>query len=288
MLRRILRAIRQSVPGFGPSKNTAVRCSIHHRRLGLEPLEDRRLLSVGGYPDLPGLHLVDPRPDQFEGQTIYVDTDGAEGVTYKGPVVIQDIDIPAFEAPGELAGQEQEIIASVVNELEETFAGTGVTFTIDKPDPGNPYSTVFIGGGDGAFSEYGSFIGLAEEIDVGNEELTDNAFVFTESLMGNQGGGMIATTIEHEVGHLLGYEHSVLAEGNRVLSQVAAASGYIISADPDSFTAGEAKTVTVRVHNSSSAQDFKSLSPLHHLLMAVLGRSTGDSTRILSERTIVG
>ncbi len=122
------------------NRQSTLEHSIHHRRLACEPLEDRRMLSIGPYPDLPGLHLVDPHPDQFEGQIIYLDFDGAEDVTYNGPVVVEDIDIPAFEAPGELAGQEQEIIADVMTQLEQTFAGCGITFTTTLPAEGTEYS----------------------------------------------------------------------------------------------------------------------------------------------------
>ena len=106
------------------SRPKRLRRDCRHSRLAVEHLEDRRMLSVGGYPDLPGLQLVDPRPDQFAGQIVYLDFDGAQNVTYNGPIVVEDIDIPAFQAPGELAGQEQAIIAEVVEQLEQTFAGS--------------------------------------------------------------------------------------------------------------------------------------------------------------------
>jgi len=48
----------------------------------VEQLEDRWLLSIS----LPGLHLVDPSVDRFDGQIIYLDVDGQEDVTYNGPV----------------------------------------------------------------------------------------------------------------------------------------------------------------------------------------------------------
>ena len=76
--------------------------------LMLEQLETRLLLNA----DLPGLHLVDPPVEHFDGQIIYLDFDGAEDVTYNGPVVVEGIDIPSFstEAAG-LSGQEQQVIS---------------------------------------------------------------------------------------------------------------------------------------------------------------------------------
>ncbi len=48
------------------------------RKLGLELLEDRRLLSIGPYPDLSGAHLVDPQPDRFDSPIISSDFADAE------------------------------------------------------------------------------------------------------------------------------------------------------------------------------------------------------------------
>ena len=74
--------------------------------LRLELLEDRCLLSIGPYPDLSSLHLVDPRPNQFSGKIIYLNFDGAEDITYNGPVTVGPFDVPAFEAPSGFSGQE--------------------------------------------------------------------------------------------------------------------------------------------------------------------------------------
>jgi len=135
---------------------------------------------------LSGMHLVDPTADYFEGQIIYLDFDGAQNITYNGPVTVEGIDVPLFTAPGELAGQEKPIIADVVARVEEVFVGSGVVFTTEKPAPGQIYSTIFIGGNDSDFAEYGSFFGLAEQVDAGNQNPCDNAFVFSESIVSGQ------------------------------------------------------------------------------------------------------
>ena len=69
-------------------------------------------------PDLPGLRLVDPDISNWQGQIIYLDFDGEQNVTYHGPVTVGPFDVPAFQAPGELAGQEQAIIAEGLLKLE--------------------------------------------------------------------------------------------------------------------------------------------------------------------------
>ena len=120
--------------------------------LSLEVLERRLLLNV----DLPGLHLVDPQVDHFDDQIVYLDFDGEENVTYNGPVTVGGIGVLPFSVTSaELAGQEEAIIADVTENLIQLFADSGVVFTAEKPDGDTPYSTVFIGGDDSAFSEYG-------------------------------------------------------------------------------------------------------------------------------------
>jgi len=185
------------------------------RRLLLEPLEDRLVLSgmVESYPKIPGMVLVDPRPGQFDGQIIYLDFDGAEDVTYNGPVTVGPFDVPAFEAPGELAGQEQELISLITAGTGELFEPLGVTVTHVFPGPSvSEYSTVYIGGTGDAFEDYGQFYGLAETVDVGNVEHQDDANVFSDEIArtyrsATEYSQAVAAVVVHEAGHLLGYQH---------------------------------------------------------------------------------
>jgi len=211
-----LAALGTLVPGFSRAR---------HRRLSFETLEDRRMLSFGSYPDLPGLQLVDSQPDQFAGQTVYLDFDGAENITYNGPTVIQNIDIPAFKAPGQRAGQEQPIIANVVAQLEATFAGTGISFTTERPADDTPYSTVILGGNGFASGEGGPFLGLAEQADIGNKNREDSAFVFSDLVFAGQGDVTLLDVTVHEIGHLLGYVHSQEAPSGRGSDLAAVAYG---------------------------------------------------------------
>jgi hypothetical protein len=161
-------------------------------------------------PELPGLQLVDPNISSWNGQIIYLDFDGAEDVIYNGPVTVGPFDVPAFDAPGELAGQEDLIISQILAELKQTFAGTGIIFTIDQPEAGLQYSTLYIGGDDSAFSQYGSFLGLAEQVDVGNFDQNDNGLAFSgrvASKLTENNYETLTGLVGHEVGHLLGYQH---------------------------------------------------------------------------------
>jgi hypothetical protein len=162
--------------------------------------------------------------DAFAGQVIYLDVDGARNVTYDGPIRVSGIDVPAFKAPDSLAGQEHEIIASVLADLDRIFAGTGIVFTVEQPQTEGTYSKIYIGGDGSAFAAYGPLLGLSEKVDPGNRDPNDIAFIFSDtigefpSLLGMRlahlhetvadYGRDLAGYIAHEVGHLLGFEHA--------------------------------------------------------------------------------
>ncbi|MFX1538476.1 MAG: PPC domain-containing protein, partial [Promethearchaeota archaeon] len=176
-------------------------------------------------PELPGLVLVDPNIKSWEGQIIYLDFNGTEDVIYDGPVTVGPFDVPIFSLEGtSLSGQEQEIINQVLVELEYIFTGTGIVFTTSQPFDDTKYSTIYIGGDDSIFASYGAFFGLAEKIDVGNEDLRDEGLVFSRNLIGGSIREYIETladTIAHEVAHLVGFAH-IGVDNESPLNNVAA------------------------------------------------------------------
>jgi FG-GAP repeat protein/pre-peptidase len=88
--------------------------------------------------------------------------------------------------------------------LNTTFAATGVYFTLTAPI-NEKYPAVYVGGTDSAFAGYGSFLGISETIDSGNQNKTDEAFVFSDNINSTS---TITETIAHEAGHLIGYLYS--------------------------------------------------------------------------------
>ncbi|MHC4500081.1 MAG: hypothetical protein ACYS21_13310, partial [Planctomycetota bacterium] len=211
----------------GPPLNESVNIDSEESEVDLTILSDYAAeKQPDGTIELPDLYLVDPAVDYFDGQIVYLDFDGATDVTYNGPVVVEGNDIPEFSADAAgLAGQEQEIISQILAALEETFEGSGVIFTLTEPDAGTEYSTIYIGGNDSAFAEYGSFLGLAEQVDLNNLNPSDNAFVFSENIVSadsdsNSIAAGIAGLIAHEVGHLLGYRH-LETDGDGLLDSLA-------------------------------------------------------------------
>ncbi len=150
-------------------------------------------------------------------QVVFLDTSGALDADYNGPVSVTGIDVPRFAAGGELAGQEAAIVEAMTGALNRTDFGVDLVFTNERPQSGD-YSTVYIGGTGAEFAQWGHFLGLAEDVDTGNQLHTDNAFVFSGNIAMNglsatQYGEEIAGIVAHEIGHLIGTEpeHPVIA-----------------------------------------------------------------------------
>ncbi len=189
---------------------------------------DQAVVVPAASPVLPDLRLVNPDSACLSPQLVYLDFSGAADVVYDGPVTVGPLDIPAFQAPEDLRGQEPQIMARVLAQLQETFAGSGVIFTTSKPAGDQAYSTIYMGGDGALFSRYGSFLGLAEQIDVGNAQAQDEAFVFSTKLASvsadvEQYAAALAQLIAHETGHLLGYEHlASTTPGQGILDRYAA------------------------------------------------------------------
>ena len=171
--------------------------------------------------ELPGLELVDSNAEySCENQIFYIDFDGAENVSYDNDAL--DIHIDGITVSSSEISDEQQF--QIISDLNALFADTGIYFTTEIAE-NTEYSTIFVGESD-AFSEYGSFQGLSETIDAGNQIQDDNAFVFSDKINTT---AAITDTIAHEAGHLLGFAH----EGDNVIDKLSdfAASAPVIDTD---------------------------------------------------------
>ncbi len=135
---------------------------------------------------------------QEPAQIVYLDFDGAD-TQYNNRELDLDIDVSVADS-----GLSEERISLIVAQLNEDHLAENITFVAERPVDGE-YSTVFIGKTN-AFDSYGSFAGLAETIDSGNQIKNDDAFVFADATWSNN---QIISVIDHEVGHLQGEEHAI-------------------------------------------------------------------------------
>ncbi len=229
ILRHLLDLLRQE-----PNNRTTA------RGLRFEQCEDRRLLAANvldhSLPDTRA--ATSPRHDasfastvvdgasrhSADQQIVYVDADGASGISYRGPVLVDNLDVPPFSAAGwGWGGYEQSLLDLTLEYLEPWATAHRVRLTLTPPDPAQPFSTIYLGGDDRAFAEHGRFLGLAEKVDVGNLDHRDRAFVFTENLQSwgpvdhwASAVSLLGDVMAHEIGHLLGEEHSFHDEADRL------------------------------------------------------------------------
>ena len=151
---------------------------------------EQQIIANGGVQYVPEIELP---------QIVYLDFDG-ESTTYRN----DDLDI-TLDVDVEDSGMSEEQKQYILSELSTKYDLEDIVFTIEKPDEDQEYSTIFIGQTDD-FEEYGSFAGLAETIDKGNQIRNDNAFVLADH---TSDPDHIISVIDHEVGHIVeGMEHS--------------------------------------------------------------------------------
>ncbi|MCY2989541.1 MAG: hypothetical protein NTY19_16945, partial [Planctomycetota bacterium] len=205
------------------------------------------------------LRLLDPDLSKLAGQVFYLDFDGAEDVTYNGPVTIEGLDVPPFSAAAAgLTGRESEIIAGTVEQLHAWSAPLGVSFTAVEPASGE-FSTIYVGGDGHEFREYGSFRGLAEQVDSANCNKQDQAIVFSDVLAHHSESqqefvGALGDVIAHEAGHLLGFEHPQNGSAgltDSALARVAAAVAAVQISDKVRVTSN----LNVRVEPTVTADE---------------------------------
>ena len=161
---------------------------------------------------------------QIAVQYVYLDFDG-ETTTYHN----KDLEI-SLDVKVEDSGMSEEQKRYILAELSEKYASENIVFTVEKPEDNIEYSTIFIGQTDD-FEEYGSFAGLAETIDKGNQIKNDNAFVLTNSVTDPE---TVISVIDHEIGHIVeGKEHAAAAGG---LEDYASADGILLNTATQSYT----------------------------------------------------
>src|SRR5262249_32977784 len=129
------------------------------------------------------VHAAGQATGALTGQIFFLDLHGASDVQFNGPVTVSGIDVPTFQVPGHIAGQEPAVATSLLASLRQTFANAGVIFTTQQPATGTAFSTIYIGGAGENFAAYGFYLGLSEHVDAGNRDRSDNALVFSQNIV---------------------------------------------------------------------------------------------------------
>ncbi len=186
------------------------------RILRYEILEEKLLLKAGPLDPIlaafPELRLVDRDASKLTGQVFYLDFDGATNVDYNGPIHAT-LSVPSFGSSAIVSSADRsQSIAQIAFDLNGLFNRIGVSFVTALPAKVGAYSTIYVGGSDRVFASFGSFFGLAEDVDVGNVHHADSGLVFSESIAaaGYTGTAFVSEVkdvIGHEALHLLGFEH---------------------------------------------------------------------------------
>ncbi len=154
----------------------------------------------------PGVGLPTPEP-----QIVYLNWAGGQNVRIENVGVF---DIAPFDAAdlGPYAGRTEEMKDAIQAVIADRFDGYQLDLrnSDDDPVPSEPHSTIYFGGEDP------SAFAIAEQIDVFDQDHSDDAIVFTDGFRGafattpslQQMATAIGNTAAHEIGHLLGLVHT--------------------------------------------------------------------------------
>ncbi|MGE0481298.1 MAG: hypothetical protein AB7Q17_12580 [Phycisphaerae bacterium] len=153
-----------------------------------------------------GVGVPDPRP-----QTVFLEWRGGQNVTVEN---VGTFSLPAFSAadvglPEAQTTALKDRIQSIVEERYQGFRLI-VASSDDNPLPAAPFTTIYFG------SNNRRAFAISEQIDSWNQDMSDNAIIFTGSFREAFGGDAsveqmaqaMGNTVAHEIGHLLGLVHT--------------------------------------------------------------------------------
>lgn len=180
-------------------------------------------------------------------QLIYLNFEGASGVRIASN---PPEDIPVFSGgliDESFTAHTDELIDMLVRRVRSDFAPYDVAIisSRESPPPVQPHSTVFLG------SRNPRLLGIADNIDVFNSQPVQEAIVYVDTFQVFMGldptlemlADALANVTSHEIGHLLGLQHTRdpagIMDTSATLRQMLAPQAFRVSPlHPESFVIG--------------------------------------------------
>ena len=165
-------------------------------------------------------------------QIVWLDFEGGDAVQIAQQPIENMRPFSAESISSRHSGKTDYIANLVVQHMRRDVEGFNVTLVSSKesPEPGELHSTLFFG------NHNSSFLGLADSVDTGNNIAVQEAIIYTEDLSrweslsptAEETAMAIANIASHELGHLLGMEHTNEAGD---LMAIAASAGQVLDID---------------------------------------------------------
>ncbi len=148
-----------------------------------------------------------------QGQVVLLDFDGESNLQIGSRTITHVDPFDAAHIDSSYAGQTGAIIDIIEAMVAQDYADYDVTFlsTADGDNPGGAFTRLVFGGYDA------NLLGLADSVDYYNANPSEEAMIFTDTFQlfmplnptVQQMGIALANVAAHELGHLLGLNHTV-------------------------------------------------------------------------------
>jgi len=155
----------------------------------------------------PGASFSDPNP-----QLVYMDFEGGKTVQIGLEPLTTMRPFSAESMSSRLAGRTEDIIGMVIAQMAKDFAPYNVTLLNSRQHarPSAPHSELYFGNFNA------QYLGLADNVDTGNASIEQEAIIYSEDMgmfeslqpSAEEVAQALANVGSHELGHLLGLEHT--------------------------------------------------------------------------------
>ena len=155
----------------------------------------------------PGAGFSGPRP-----QLVYMDFEGGDTVQIGLEPLTTMQPFSAESISGRLAERTEDIIGIIIAKMAQDFAAHNVTLLNSRQHarPNEPHTKLYFGNFNSRY------LGLADNVDTGNASIEQEAIIYSEDMgmfeslqpSAEEVAQALANVGSHELGHLLGLEHT--------------------------------------------------------------------------------